>query len=199
MPKISDLPAVTDVLVTDEYVLARAGVTDKIDATDLATGLVALAGAGSGLFDAYAMLRDEKTSGTDGGTFTSGSWQTRVLNTEAFDTAGFVTLSSNQFTLDAGTYFVRAYALVYVVDGHKLRIRNITDSSDTLVGGSHHAQSNAAGAGPAFVSGRFTIAGTKTFELQHRCQTTRATNGMGTNSAFGVNEVYAEIEIWREA
>ncbi len=33
--KISDLPAVTDVIATDEYVLARSGATNKIDASDL--------------------------------------------------------------------------------------------------------------------------------------------------------------------
>jgi hypothetical protein len=37
--KISDLPAVTDVLSTDEYVLARSGVSKKIDASDLGAGL----------------------------------------------------------------------------------------------------------------------------------------------------------------
>ena len=33
--KISDLAAVTDVLATDEYVLARSGATKKIDASNL--------------------------------------------------------------------------------------------------------------------------------------------------------------------
>jgi hypothetical protein len=37
--KISDLSAVTDVQATDEYVLARAGTSKKIDASDLAAGL----------------------------------------------------------------------------------------------------------------------------------------------------------------
>jgi hypothetical protein len=37
--KISGLAAVTDVLSTDEFVLARSGTTKKIDAVDLAGGL----------------------------------------------------------------------------------------------------------------------------------------------------------------
>jgi hypothetical protein len=40
--KISALSAVTDVQATDEFVLARAGTTKKIDASDLATGLSGL-------------------------------------------------------------------------------------------------------------------------------------------------------------
>lgn len=40
--KISDLPAVTDLLSGDEYVIARAGASKKIDADDLAAGIAAL-------------------------------------------------------------------------------------------------------------------------------------------------------------
>ena len=43
--KISALSAVTDVLSTDEFVLARSGTTKKIDAVDLAAGI---AGADTG-------------------------------------------------------------------------------------------------------------------------------------------------------
>jgi len=40
--KISDLPAVTDVVSGDKYVLARSGATKNIDADDLAAGIAAL-------------------------------------------------------------------------------------------------------------------------------------------------------------
>jgi hypothetical protein len=39
--KISDLSAVTDVVGTDEYVLARSGATKKITAASLSSGLIA--------------------------------------------------------------------------------------------------------------------------------------------------------------
>ena len=42
--KISNLAAVTDVQDTDEFVLARAGVTNKIDGVDLAAELGAMLG-----------------------------------------------------------------------------------------------------------------------------------------------------------
>ena len=58
----------------------------------------------------YIKLSDVKSAGTAGGTFTSGSWQTRTLNTEDSDTGGNCSLSSNQFTLDAGTYEINARA-----------------------------------------------------------------------------------------
>jgi len=150
------------------------------------------------LYNAYAKLSDQQTANTQGGTFTSGAWRTRVLNTEV-DPDGIVTLAANQFTLQAGSYRLRGVAPVYTVDSHKLKLANITDTADTLIGMSCHAQSNAGVCNFAEVSGRFTIAGAKVFELQHRCQTTCNTNGLGIASNFGVVEVYAVVEIWREA
>lgn len=218
--KISDLPAVTDVIATDEYVLARSGATNKIDASDLlvadnvaftpagtiaATDVqaaieeVASEAGGGGLFDAYAYLRDEKAANTEGGTFTSAAWQTRVLNTEVFDPAGIVSLSSNQFTLAAaGTYLVKALAPAYRVDRHKAKLRNMTASSDVAVGSSEvNANSNLVVTSSVVIA-RFTIAGSATFELQHRCETTGTTTGFGLASNFAVTEVYSEVEIWRE-
>lgn len=58
--KISDLSAVTDLIGTDEYVLARAGATKKIDASDLASEILALGGTGS--------------VGADGWTTDSDTW-----------------------------------------------------------------------------------------------------------------------------
>lgn len=189
--KISDLAAVTDVLGTDEFVLARAGDTKKIDAVDLVSGL------STSVFDAYALLRDEKAANTQGGTFTSGAWRTRDLNTEV-DPDAIVSLASNQFELAAGSYLIRARAPAALADRHKLKVANITDTTDAIIGQSNHAQDTATVMTTAFLTGRVTIAATKTFELQHRCETTRATDGFGVACNFGVVEIYAEVEIWRE-
>jgi hypothetical protein len=43
----------------------------------------------------------------------------------------------------------------------------------------------------------FTLSVTSTIELQHRCETTRTVNGLGTLCNFGDNEVYAQIQITR--
>ncbi len=141
-----------------------------------------------------ATLKDVKTSGTQGGTFTSGSYQTRTLNTEE-DPFGIVSLASNQFTLQAGTYFVEASAISGVVDGSKLKVRNITDSTDPIIGVNQYATSTAGVATIGIVSGYITLTAQKTFELQHRCQTTKATDGFGAALSFGDSEVYAQVKI----
>lgn len=157
------------------------------------------AAGGSALHDAYALLRDEKSAGTQSGTFTQAAWRTRTLNTEKFDPDGIVSLASNQFTLAAGTYLIRGRGAAFGVDRHQLKIRNITDSTDDIIGSSQYASAADGVNNDSVVVGRITIAGSKTFELQHICATTRSNQGFGVEANAGVTEVYAEVEIWREA
>lgn len=154
--------------------------------------------AGTVLFDAYALLRDEKAANTNGGTFTSGAWRTRDLTVEAFDSDGIVSLAANQFTLQVGTYFIAARCPAYNVNNHKAKLRNVTDGADVLIGASSQAQTTGAAANDSIVQGRFTIAGAKAFEIQHQCATTAANTGLGNPSNFGVIEVYTEVQIFRE-
>ncbi len=81
---------------------------------------------------------------------------------------------------------------------HKAKLRNITDSSDTIIGTSEFGFVYDGGS-RSFVNGRFTISAQKTFELQHRCANTMTTNGFGTPSGLSVVEVYADVQIWKVA
>jgi len=148
--------------------------------------------------NALLHVRDEKASGTNSGTFTCGAWRTRDLNTVLTNEIAGSSLAANQITLPAGTYFVEASAPAYRVDYHKVKLYNITDASDVIIGTSD--KSGAAAdytQDRSIVSGRFTIAGVKVFELQHYGLTTRANNGLGTVCTFGVVEVFAEVKIWK--
>ena len=154
-----------------------------------------------GLFVSYARVCDRKSAGSHGGSFASGDWRTRELNTEDFDPDGIVTLSSNQFTLQAGSYFINAMAPAQSVVNHQLRLRNITDSNNALFGFAAYASQSSGNATDdndyAFLKGRITLSGAKTFELQHRCNTTRNGAGFGQPSTFG-EETYASVEIYKE-
>ncbi len=150
-------------------------------------------GGGGGIQVAY--VKDVKSSGTAGGTFTSGSYQTRTLNTLE-DPDGIVTsLSSNQFVLPAGDYEIQAEGIAHAVFKHKMKIRNITDSTDDVIGLACEENNVAFQQGRAGLMGRVSIAGSKTFELQHRCVVTRATDGYGFAAGFGDDEVYAIVKI----
>lgn len=146
----------------------------------------------------YIYLRDEKAQNTAGGTFTLGAWRTRVLNTEVEDTGGHCSLAANQFTLDDGTYRFKARAPAYQVLRHQLRLFNVTDTAVILTGSSMVSGSGFISETDSWCTGRFTIAAGKALELQHRCEATLATQGFGVESNF-TTEIYAEVELWKEA
>lgn len=143
-----------------------------------------------------AYLSDVKASGTAGGTCTAGSYATRTLNTED-DQSDFLTLSGNQFTLPSGEYIIEGSAPAFRVDNHKAKIRNITDAADALLGTTNYstAGTSTSGDSRSFINGRLVITSSKTFELQHRCTTTLATQGLGVASVYGDNEVYSQLKI----
>lgn len=154
---------------------------------------------GEGAAEDYILIRDEKASGVDGGTFTAGSWQTRDLNTKVADTGNHAALAGNQITLAAGTYKVRAIAPSRKVNFHKTRLRNITDGSDLAIGSTAYSFSGDGMQDACDLVGRFTIASSKVIELQHRCTTSAATNGFGIAASFGVIEIYSIVQFWKEA
>ena len=147
----------------------------------------------------YAKLSDTKATGTNGGTFTTGGWRTRTINTEDNDIAGIVSISANQFTLSAGTYRIRATATAYAVGQNQLRLRNVTDATTTLVGTSCYATGTFNAFNIAGLVGEFTISATKSFEIQHRGAATVADTGFGVPANFGESEVYTVVEIWKVA
>lgn len=141
-------------------------------------------------------IKDVKSGGTDGGTFTSGSYQTRTLNTLTGDT-GFISLSSNQFTLQPGTYHIEGSAPAFRVSEHKSKIRNITDSTDAIIGTVETSGNSDACSTRSFVADTITISSAKVFEYQHRCVTTVTTDGFGNAplSSFGDSEVFSQLKI----
>ena len=145
----------------------------------------------------YIYIRDEKAANTNGGAFTTGAWRTRDMNTEVSDSAGLASVATNQITLAAGTYRFAARAPAYETGRHKARLQNITDAT-TIAVGTSEGTSGALLSTKSFVSGRFTISASKVLELQHYGAATNA-SGFGLESNFGVVEVYAEIEFWKEA
>jgi hypothetical protein len=158
------------------------------------------ASAGGGGGYSYILLLDKKTAGTDGGTFTSGAWRTRDINTEDADTGSNCTLSSNQFTLAAGTYRLKASAPAFNCAQNQTRLQNVTDSTTTQTGTPEYARQTSGDTVRSFINARFTIASSKTFEIQHQCTSTNATNGFGVSSNYSGSggEVYTIVEIWKE-
>lgn len=147
----------------------------------------------------YILIRDEKAAGTEGGTFTSGAWQTRTLNTEVSDAGGHASLATNQITLAAGTYECRISCPGSIVADHQARLYNTTAAATILEGTSEQSAAGSTTTSRSVIVGRFTVAAAQALEVQHRCSTTRATDGFGGAANFGEKEVYTIAEFWRVA
>lgn len=163
--------------------------------------LAAIAALGPTFTDGYMMLQDQKSDGSGGGTFTNGAWRTRDLNTEVEDTSNLVTLSANQMTLEPGDYVIHARCPAGGVFGNQVRLRNI-DAGSTILTGSNTYLGNPsvfnADVDFAELQGLFSLAIQTVLEIQHTCQITVATIGLGTSIVlFEANtEVYTTVEIW---
>ena len=146
----------------------------------------------------FALFEDRKASGTHGGTFTSGAWQTRDLTSFVSEIPG-ASLSGSQITLPAGRYYIRARAPAYRVDQHKARLYNVTAAEAALTGTSElSGDSSANSSTPSVLSGRLDLVTETVLELQHRCQKTYSLNGFGTASHFpDADEIYSVVEVRR--
>lgn len=143
---------------------------------------------------------DEKPSGTDAGNSPSaGSYATRTLNTVRTNEISGASLSSNQITLPAGTYYIEASAPGRKCGRHKVRLRNVTDTATTLAGGAAYNNTSQDSQTHAFARGRFTLGGQKTLELQHFITSNPVSKGFGVETSDGEVEIYAEVRIWKVA
>ena len=166
-------------------------------------------GGFGGKFASYAVIADIKNSNNDGGTFTAGAWRTRDLNNEISDADSIVSISSNQFTLAAGSYLIIFSAPALRCNSHQLRLYNISSSAAVQSGIAEYAASGSGKSGnTARGSARVVISGSTVFEIQHRGASTQADYGFGAGTSGALNwagdtvttgAVYCMVEIFKEA
>ena len=157
--------------------------------------------SGFGLFTSYAIIADQKASGTNGGTATSGAWRTRDLNTEISDPDGIVSISSNQFTLGAGNYFIRWSAPSFRTQTHQTRLYDVTGASAVQLGSTEDCQGGTTSPQTrSFGQARVSIVSDNTYQIQHRFGSTASNFGLGygAGNTWGVVQ-FSVVEIFKEA
>ena len=177
-------------------------ISGVVTATSFVGNGAGLTNVSAGLFTSYAVIEDQKGAGANGGTFTSGAWRTRDLNTEIFDPDNIVSISSNQFTLQAGNYFIEASAPAYHVDRHQAALYDITADNFHTVGTNEYAKGDAGTGSRSIVTARVTISSANVYEIRHRCQTTFATYGFGVfigTSQWITDNNYTYVKIFKES
>lgn len=146
----------------------------------------------------YVKVSNTQTSGTHGGTSTSGSWLSCILNTKDNDTGGIATLTSNKVTLPSGTYKVIGMQSFDSPGTSQIRIYNATDSAILLNGFSCTEPGTNNHKLPNVVSGQFTIASSKDIVMQYQVGNGVSVTGLGEAVNFGT-EVYATVEFTKIA
>ncbi|MCJ8346602.1 hypothetical protein MJH12_13750, partial [bacterium] len=155
--------------------------------------------SGGGPFDDYAYIADRKTSGLSSGTSPGApAWNQRVLNTIVKNDGSIVTLSANQFTLQAGSYYIKASAPGYSVGQHMIRLINITDANAVVAAGTSEYCYNSDNQTRSFLTATITIGSAKTYKIEHWLQEINITNGFGQPTNQGQSETYAKVEIWKK-
>tara|TARA_R110002051_G_scaffold138802_1_gene211607 strand:+ start:269 stop:892 length:624 start_codon:yes stop_codon:yes gene_type:complete len=198
---VSEKTAASGVTV-DGVVVKDSGLTIPSGGTLTVASGGTLANSGTvtgiGLFSSYAIIADQKTQNTAGGTFTLGAWRERDLQTELADPDGIVSIASNRFTLAAGTYLIRWVCPSNQVQNSQSRLYNVTDAAEVGVSNTNVTYVGGYASG-SIVSGaaRTTIAAEKTFSIEHQCDRTFATSGFGAAANFGT-EQYTTVEIFKE-
>lgn len=142
----------------------------------------------------HVHFQDQKASGTNGGTATAGAYTTRVLNTTVRNIAG-ATLASNRVNLPAGTWRISASAANNTAGTFRLRIRNITDATTSILGPGGSVAGNVYNY--LTVDGVVTITSAKDFEVQHYRATTVGPDDFGLPASSGDVEIYVDFRATR--
>lgn len=139
-----------------------------------------------------AVMEDQKSSGTGGGTPVATTWTTHALNTEVRDPSGLVSISSNEFTSSVDGW-VEWEIRSYTIGSFGSRLQNITDGTTAGMGMLGNGN-NGPSSGATSTGGAAVVAG-KAFAIQYFASVAVA-NGLGLALSQGT-EVYARVKFWR--
>ena len=177
---------------------ANYGTDGQVLTSTGASSAPAWEDAGGGLFSAWAHVFELQSGGTEGGTFTNGAMRTRVLNGES-DPSNIVSLSSNQFTLGAGSYIIRWSAPAYRTNQHVSELYDATNTTVEARGTQAYSESGGDYAETRSIGkARVSPSGDTAYEIRHQGGVTRNSDGFGTGMG-GQYYIFTSVEIMKEA
>jgi len=160
-----------------------------------------LTGVNAGLYSGYALMEEAIEHGATAHTKTAGNWYKKQLSRISFDPQNIiVSLSSDQFTLAAGTYVIKWVHLLERCDEGITRLYDVTNSTSkkvSLVGFAQDSGNYAMVISRGIA--RVTISGNTTYEYQYFVN---SANSIIVGPASGNNseeEIFGQVEVWKEA
>jgi hypothetical protein len=120
--------------------------------------------------------------------FSSGGWNTVPMSNVATNEISGATLSGNEISLPAGTYFSISYIPFYRVDDYGTRVFNSTNNTTLVSGTQGHTWSppNDASSPMSIAVGRFTLSTTSNVRIDYYIASSHAQAGAYT----GVSNVW---------
>ena len=138
---------------------------------------VALGAGGSGTPSSFARIVDKKAKTVAGGSSVAGI-QVRDLNTIQYDDDNIVSLSGNDFTLQAGTYVINYSAPANRVEAHNVNLFDVTDNATVNVGTINYSLDNASNT--SYGNYSVTLTEPHTYRVTHQTEVAKASNGLGS-------------------
>lgn len=137
-----------------------------------------------------AWIKDIKPQATSGGTFTSGVWRTRTLNTIENDINSIILeLNANQFRMKRGVFHCFATCPAHSVNRHQARLYNVTQAAIAILGTPEYSATTQS---QSIIDGQFTVTDENDlYEIQHICSVTAAAQGFGVEGDF-TTEIYTQ-------
>jgi len=139
-------------------------------------------------------LSDQKAQNTNGGTFSSGAWRQRTLNTKQGDTHSLVALSSNRFTLSPGRWAIEWSAPAHNVQRHQTLLYNVTGAIGLQFGTSEFTNTTSPTQSRSKGFLVLDVPSAIQCEIQHQCQTSVTNLGFGVPANFGT-EIFTEVKL----
>lgn len=154
----------------------------------------------------FWFLSDTKSTGTNGGSNTAGSWAGRELNTivspkgRAFVQLAVAPASTNQILVQPGEYSFEAFIPFYNVNGVATRLQDVTNGVTLINGLSVRADGDSDFGGnisnSSVILGDIVIVSPTVLEVQYFCY---GSSPIGLGRATGIpgkQEVYTIVRIF---
>ena len=156
---------------------------------------------GTGLYSGYALMEEAIEHGATAHTKTAGDWYTKQLTRISFDPQSIiVSLSSNEFTLAAGTYVIKWVHLLERCDSGITRLYDVTNSTSKKVSLVGFAQDSGNYA-MVYSRGitRVTISGNTTYKYQYFVESANSILYGPDDGDNTEEEIFGQVEVWKEA
>ncbi|XLQ19853.1 MAG: tail fiber protein [Candidatus Moraniibacteriota bacterium] len=138
-------------------------------------------------------VQDQKTTGSDGGSASTGD-NHRTLNTILINEIAETALTANEVTLPVGTYYIDVEAPALRVQRTNLRIDDENDNV-LLVGSTLYSDPADAATVPVRASGQITLTQTTAIKVIHYTQVNNVI-GLG-GVADSDPAVFTDLKIWK--